>query len=382
MAAFISAAILAAIWFALGTNLVLIDEVFIADSPAESRRKRKRKERLDSQFKRNVRPTFGPPEISLQPIPVLDRILADPNRNYMQKICHLYAWQFFALAERLKPLIERPRIRPDGTRPIKTGPSCRHDYLHRLFFTLSWLNSGNYYRTTESEVGWGKSSLQEDNKHILIAIMEGLEDQVAWPNAFRRAELALVHDGIFRGMVGIFDIKEHECRKYKNNEKERMSYSAKKKINSWKNLSVMDYTGRFIYVHCALAKNDRDMFTSTPLYMNAGEYFTPGEWMASDGGFEGDGPIRFSYKNPGANEEKKTYNLAFKEVRAGIETAFARVCTWFPLLGNNKQKWNHGDDILQFAVHASARLHNFIVNTENLSYAAATSAENIFKSYY
>lgn len=86
--------------------------------------------------------------------------------------------------------------------------------------------------------------------------------------------------------------------------------------------------------------------------MNAGAYFSLGEWMASDGGFKGDGPIRYSFKNPGADETKKLYNLVFKEVRAGIETAFSRVCAWFPIMGNNKRKWQHGDDILQYAVHA------------------------------
>ena len=134
-------------------------------------------------------------------------MIADPNRNYMQKIWHLYSWQFFALADKLKPLIERPRLRSDGTQPIKLGPNCKHDFYHRLFFTLQWLNTGNYYRTTESLVGWGKSSLQEDNKHVLIAIMEGLEDQVVWPNVARRVELASVNDNVFRGMIGIFDIK-------------------------------------------------------------------------------------------------------------------------------------------------------------------------------
>ena len=41
------------------------------------------------------------------------------------------------------------------------------------------------------------------------------------------------------------------------------------------------------------------------------------------GGFHGDGPIKFSYDNPGRNQDKITFNLIFKEVRAGIETAFA-----------------------------------------------------------
>ena len=82
------------------------------------------------------------------------------------------------------------------------------------------------------------------------------------------------------------------------------------------------------------------------------------QFVASDGGFHGDGPIQCSFDNPGSNENKKQFNLVFKEVRAGIETAFARVCAWFPILRLNKSKWNYCDETLQLSVHAASRLHN------------------------
>ena len=49
---------------------------------------------------------------------------------------------------------------------------------------------------------------------------------------------------------------------------------------------------------------------------------------------------------------------------------------------NIKRKWNHGDDMFQYAIDASACLNNFMMNTENLSYAATAFAENIFKTHY
>ena len=66
----------------------------------------------------------------------------------------------------------------------------------------------------------------------------------------------------------------------------------------------MDYTGRYIYVYVGLAKNDREMFTSLPLYLQHGYWFSDGEFIAADGGFEGDGPVRASFKNPGADANK------------------------------------------------------------------------------
>ena len=88
-------------------------------------------------------------------------------------------------------------------------------------------------------------------------------------------------------MVGVTDVREHEVDKSKNKEKERKSWSGKKKVNSWKNFSFMDYTCRYIYVYVGLAKNDREMFTSLPLYLQHGYWFSDGEFIATDGGFEG-----------------------------------------------------------------------------------------------
>ena len=116
--------------------------------------------------------------------------------------------------------------------------------------------------------------------------------------------------------------------------------------------------------------------------MQKGMYFTDDQWLACDGGFMGDGPIKCSYDNPGNNAVKIAYNLIFKEVRAGIETAFSRVCMWFPILGVNKAKWNYDSYTLELSIHAASKLHNWLMNTEGLSYSANTSAENMFRPFY
>ena len=60
-------------------------------------------------------------------------------------------------------------------------------------------------------------------------------------------------------------------------------------MNSYKMLSVMDHSGRYIYVRVVLGKNDREVLTSSPLYLQEGEYFSDGEFVAADGAFDGDG---------------------------------------------------------------------------------------------
>ncbi len=88
------------------------------------------------------------------------------------------------------------------------------------------------------------------------------------------------------------------------------------------------------------------------------------------------------YKNPGQDEIKKLFNLTWREVRSGVENSYARVVTWFPLLGYNKKKLNYSENILMLAVQAAVRLHNFIMNSEQLSYAAYESPEMHFSEYY
>jgi hypothetical protein len=51
----------------------------------------------------------------------------------------------------------------------------------------------------------------------------------------------------------------------------------------------------------------------------------------------------------------------------GVENSYARLGTWFPLLGNNKMKLSYSENILMLAVQTAVRLHNFIMNTEQLS---------------
>jgi len=47
--------------------------------------------------------------------------------------------------------------------------------------------------------------------------------------------------------------------------KKRRSFSRKKKINSYKFLSVMDHSGQFIYARLCLGANEREVYTSSPL---------------------------------------------------------------------------------------------------------------------
>jgi hypothetical protein len=73
---------------------------------------------------------------------------------------------------------------------------------------------------------------------------------------------------------------------------------------------------------------------------------------------------------------KNTFNTAFHEVHTGKES-YQKVGAWVPLLGNNKPKLPYKE-----AIQATCRIHNFILNTENLLYSALESPEMHFSNYH
>ncbi len=125
--------------------------------------------------------------------------------------------------------------------------------------------------------------------------------------------------------------------KSKDLVKERRSWSGKK-TNSYKCLSVIDHSGRFMYCRVTLGNNNREVYTSIDLYLQEGSFFSGSQWVAVDGGFEGDGRFLCSYKIPGNDQNHIDFNNAFHEVRTLKENNYQRVGIWFPILRNNKRK--------------------------------------------
>ncbi len=76
------------------------------------------------------------------------------------------------------------------------------------------------------------------------------------------------------------------------------------KINSYNFLSVMDHMQVYLCLSVS-QKNNHELFTSSPLYLEEGDFFSLEEFMAADGAFEGDGRFLCSYKNPGNDPDKK-----------------------------------------------------------------------------
>lgn len=150
----------------------------------------------------------------------------------------------------------------------------------------------------------------------------------------------------------IGDVKEYQVVRYKDPVKEQCSWSWKKKINSIKCLSVVDYTGRFTICQVSFGNNDREAYTSSLLYLEEGLYFSGDQFVATDSASESDGRFLCSYKNPGYDPNKVAFNNAFREVWTGKENSYQCVGAWFLLLGNNKHKLPYDDHTLILSIQA------------------------------
>jgi hypothetical protein len=105
-----------------------------------------------------------------------------------------------------------------------------------------------------------------------------------------------------------------------------------------------------------LGKNDWEVFTGNPQYLQKTDFFSDNEFIAADEAFfEGDSHLSWSFKNLGT---KKLWNLAFSEVR----TLIKKQVLGFLLSGNNKCKLPYSDKVLFLAIHAVIRQHNFNMN--------------------
>lgn len=384
-------------------NLILTDSLVqaqatLAEDAKTTRRKRKRNEE-ERTFQPLMKTILNNPAFHQAPLYPLERkemiaqLLLDQNRNYSKTFTNLYSWELLELADLLKDKIEEPRNtiwRKKRKRNNYKDPerskkrACNHDYIHRTFFCLEWLANGCEFKKTEFYSGWSKSSLNEDIPHVLRAIVDELDDEIKWPDADERAGLARESPGIFEKCVGICDIMEHPIVKSKDSEIEHRTFSGKEGSNTYMTFAVIDRHGYFRYVHTGIEgrRNDREAYVSLPLYMQRGEYFSGSQFLAADGGFDGDGPIQMSHRSIGGDADKALYNLAFKEVRMQVENAFGRVQEWFGILGNRCKKWHYDRDLLILAVHAAARLHNWMLTNRDLSYNIQSNPNYIYRGYH
>ena len=206
---------------AAAAAIVCLAALFIIDDDGEPAHKKKRSEDMPYMKNNALYVHLGPPEFALEKRINLASIMRDPNRNYCKVFTSMEGWEFFRLAEHLKPHIEVSR----SDRRKSVGNRIKYDFYHRLYFVLHWLVTGLEYKQIEAFYGWSKSAVQLELVHMLQAIIHGLDSFLKWPDAAERAIMASQYTGLFKDCVGIMDAAEHPIRKAKNKDYEISTYS-------------------------------------------------------------------------------------------------------------------------------------------------------------
>ena len=111
----------------------------VVDNPNDRKRRLEEQERENCAFKRNRDLHPGPIETALEPIEVLRGILRDPGRDYMAILCHMPVWQFFILADRLKPLILAKTSTPTRWNPPNQDTQTVQTRSLSSAFFYSWM---------------------------------------------------------------------------------------------------------------------------------------------------------------------------------------------------------------------------------------------------
>lgn len=322
----------------------------------------------------------GRPQFELPTRVRVEDLFYDPNRNYCKIFTSLYGWEFFTLAEKLKPFIETSRN--DPTAPM--GNRMKKDYRSRLYYTLYWLTTLSEWRQMEFYFGWSKAQFAEDIPHVLRAIIRALDDFLEWPTQEEREMMCQVNEGIFKNCVGIIDASEKFVVKSKNKTRENSTYSGKQGGNTRKVLAVIDRKGRFRFLVVGTngGTNDRDQFTSSALFLKRNEFFSFDQFLSADGIYRGVGPVltSFNAKELASDPDgsRAEFQAAFTEYRKGVENAFGRVQNWFEGLGNRCEKWVHDFSLLDLAYHAACRLHNWMMHVRNLDYDPTSDPQYLF----
>ena len=299
--------------------------------------------------------------------------------------------KFFALSTFLAPWIESPRYKMARTmtvlslrfdnrdlasleveqprRLLTGGRKANAPATERLYNVLRWMHHPDTFRSLEIDTGLSRSTLWSD---VLQCIVYALRHEIMWPSAEERkiiSQSVALSAGksssrsFLAGAVGIIDGFEVQVPRPKDRVLNDLLYSGKKGCHTLNTLIVIDFKRYIRYFVAGIPGkfNDRAVWTSSPLYLNARDFFSDGEYLLADGGFEGHGAnLLYSYKMP-RSELEIEFNSAFTDIRKNVECGIGDVKAWAHVLQGNM--WNFDLTLFGLVVHVSCLLHNYKLRT-------------------
>ncbi|KAK3270273.1 hypothetical protein CYMTET_21322 [Cymbomonas tetramitiformis] len=133
-------------------------------------------------------------------------------------------------------------------------------------------------------VGWNcdPSTIQRFYYHVQKCLYRILKDEIAWPSAEERADLAARYVGAFTGVIGHVNGTRSGLRK--PSLCQTIFYSGKIGMHCVNSQVIVDIRGKFIQatLACAGGVHDKILYDSWGGYLNEHEYFSDGEFLLGD----------------------------------------------------------------------------------------------------
>lgn len=180
------------------------------------------------------------------------------------------------LCNRVVPLI-RMRARSTGEIRGVGGRPPKLTDAQRLLSCILFLKKAKPRARDEAvRWNWSRSSACDDCIFVCTLINEALADELQWPDAARRAELA-EREPFFYGCIGFIDgTLVRINRPAMRNSLSSRYYTKRKKLYAFNNTIVVDHDGFIIYIDAGWAGSFHDVriLQESHLHKNWRDYFT------------------------------------------------------------------------------------------------------------
>lgn len=237
----------------------------------------------------------------------------------------------------------QPRVVGPSGRPVGRPPKL--SLQTRLMVWLGVLRGGMPLIDQIALCGQNQAGLSDDFYHILACVMEGLDDQIRWPDAAERQGL----EGSFYDFpasaalvpILIVDGTTQEVHK-PGDGSEPLMYCSRKSMHCWNHQIFVDWRGciRAVYTSFVGSAHDSMCYRMLPQYQEKDLYFSGKQTVLADSGYVGCGIMHMRKGVVIAAE--RAFNSKARRHRVLVEFVIGAVKNKFGILS---KAWPRGAHI-------------------------------------
>ncbi len=253
----------------------------------------------------------------------------------------------------------RRQRRTRGGRPHKLDPRTR------VFLCLVRLKDDDRLVRMCADSGLNVCSLCDDFWHVCECLLVVTQDCILWPSSADRAALqqTMVDLAPAPGTllpIGVVDGTAQYVRR--PGADEPLYYNGRKKRHFLNHLVVCDWRGRIMaaFVGYNGRTHDSIAYRTCPLHTRRREFFSQGQTLLADNGFQGcDLLTPVTRRGSGPSERERMYNKLVRRYRVVIEFLFGAMKSKFGIIAGT---WRHNLARADMVFMLCCQLMNFYMD--------------------